>query len=230
MRLGLLVCDHVMPQFVEVAGDYDVMFGGLLNGVELAAFDLTAMELPADLDAYDGWITTGSKLSVYDDEPWVHAFADLVRLLDRERRRLVGVCFGHQMIAHALGGKVIKSDQGWRVGIKEVDIVNPQSWMEPVRESFRVLNSHQDQVVDLPAHATLVGSNEHCPVSMMTVGDHFLGIQGHPEFVPEYSRALMEARRGIRIPEEVVDEGLASLNLAPDRELLAKWMLDFLAG
>lgn len=231
MRVGLLVCDHVRDEFRGLAGDYPDMFEALLGDrVELVPYALVDGEFPSGPEVCDAWITTGSRQSVYDDIPWIHRFAQLTRDIAGSDRRLVGVCFGQQMIAHALGGRVEPAPQGWGVGIKTVHIDRPTWWMDPPADSFRILNSHRDQVVELPPGAVVIGSNEHCPVSALALGDRIVGLQGHPEFVPEYSAALMEARRGTLIPDQVVDAGLASLAVEPDRSVLAEWIRRFLRG
>jgi GMP synthase-like glutamine amidotransferase len=233
LRVGLLVCDHVLPEFVDIAGDYPDMFVRLFGdypGVELVAYDLTAGRFPDSLGECDGWITTGSKRSVYEDERWIVRFADLVRAAADEDRPFVGVCFGHQMLAHALGGRVLRSERGWGVGVKTVEVVQNEPWMGDHPPVYAVLNSHADQVVEPPPGAEVLGGNDHCPVSLMRVGDHMLGIQGHPEFVPVYSRVLMEARRGVLIPDGVVDEGLRTLATPPDTARLADWIVGFLLG
>lgn len=230
LRIGLLVCDHVLPEFRGVAGDYPDMFGRLFDrypGVELVSYDLTAGQFPTSLDECDAWLTTGSKRSVYEDEPWIVGFAELVRRLAAEERPFVGICFGHQMLAHALGGKVGRSERGWGVGVKVVDVVGAEPWMGADDGPYAVLNSHADQVSELPPGAEVLGGNEHCPVSLMRVGERMLGIQGHPEFVAEYSATLMRARRGVIIPEEVVDAGLATLGTPADSERLADWIVRF---
>lgn len=230
LRLGLLVCDHVLEPLREVAGDYPDMFRRLFvdhPAVELVGYDLTADVIPDNLDECDGWITTGSRWSVYDDEPWIHRFADLVRAIQQGRHPFVGVCFGFQMMAHALGGVVERSENGWGVGVKEVQLDHRASWMRDGPGSYRVLNSHADQVVQPPNGAVVLGSNDHCPVSIMQVGT-MLGIQGHPEFVPEYSRALLEIRRSLVIPEEVVDAGLSTLDQPIDTSRLADWIVRFI--
>lgn len=231
MRVGLLVCDHVREEFRGLAGDYPDMFEALLGDrVHLVPYALVDGEFPAGPQVCDGWITTGSRQSVYDDIPWIHRFADLTRDIAGSDRRLVGVCFGQQMIAHALGGRVEPAPQGWGVGIKTVQVTRAERWMDPPADSFRILNSHRDQVVELPPGATVIGTNGHCPVSALSLGDRILGLQGHPEFVPEYSAALMEARRGTLIPGPVVDAGIASLSMAADRSILSDWITQFLAG
>lgn len=231
MKIGLLVCDHVRDEFLHVAGDYPDMFEALLGDrLQLQPYFLVEDRFPDRLDEVEGWITTGSRESVYDDIPWVHRFADLTRRIVATDGKLVGICFGHQMIAHALGGRVEQSERGWGVGVKTVEVTAAQPWMHPPAERFRILNSHRDQVIELPPGASVVAANDHCPVSAMTVGRRIVGFQGHPEFVPDYSAALMESRRGTLIPDQVVEEGIASLESAPDRRLLAEWIVGFLTS
>lgn len=232
MRLGLLLCDHVRPGFQVLAGDYPEYFRRLFgdsHSVEIETFDLTAGQFPDDLNQCDGWISSGSRHSVYDDVEWVGRFADLVRQMDHERRRYVGVCFGAQMIGHALGGEVKRADRGWQVGIKRVQVLEKASWMEPAAASFRILHSNADQISRPPDRMTVLGSSETVPVSMVAVDGHFLGLQGHPEFTPTYSAVLMEARRETLIPDEVVNEGLNSLSEPPDTKILASWITSFLS-
>jgi GMP synthase-like glutamine amidotransferase len=233
MRIGLLLCDHVRPGFRAIAGDYPEFFTRFLADrpeIELVTFDLTAEEFPRDLDEFDAWITTGSRHSVYEDVPWVTTLADLVRRLDRERRKLVGICFGAQMIGHALGGAVARAPSGWQIGVKEVRIASVEPWMVPAEDTFRILHMNGDQILTPPDRLRVLGSSDDAPISVIAVGDHFIGFQGHPEFRPEYSAVLMEARRGILIPDDVVDAGLSSLSIEADTRLLSEWIARFITG
>ena len=200
------------------------MFRRLFAGhpeVELEVYDVIGGEFPKGPRECDAWITTGSRYSVNDDEPWIHHLERFVREVAKEEVPFVGVCFGHQLIAKALGGKVVKSHRGWGVGAKEV-IVREDLELGP---SFTVLTSHQDQIDSLPPGAEILGWNEHCPVSMLGVGDNMIGIQGHPEFDSAYSKALMQSRRGSLIPEETVDDGMSSLDREIDGDRLVEWIL-----
>lgn len=233
MRVGLLLCDHVRPGFQAIAGDYPEFFKRLFAAnfeIEIVTFDLAASEFPDDLDECEGWIGSGSRHSVYEDVGWIHRFADLIRRLDHERRQYVGVCFGAQMIGHALGGVVQRAEQGWQVGLKEVEVKESAPWMNPAATSFRILYSNADQIVQTPARIRILGRSPSVPVSLMAVEDHMIGFQGHPEFTSGYASVLMEARRESVISGEVVDAGLASLSGAPDTELLTNWIFRFLGS
>jgi GMP synthase-like glutamine amidotransferase len=197
--------------------------------VELVPYDLTLGGFPEALGDCDGWLTTGSRHSVYDNEPWIGRFGNLVRSAAEQEQPFVGICFGHQMLAQVLGGAVRRSGRGWGVGLKEVGVNRIQGWMGGPVSTYMVLNSHADQIECLPAGAEVLGSNDHCPVSMLQIGDRLLGIQGHPEFSLAYSRALLESRRGSIIPTGDADAALASLELPPDTEMLADWIVAFLA-
>lgn len=228
MRLGLLVCDHVRPEFRGISGDYDDMFRRLFAGhedVEVVTYDSINGELPADPSECDAWLTTGSRHSVNEDEQWIRDLEEFVRQLAADGVPFIGICFGHQLLAKALGGTVVKSETGWGVGMKVVE-VRPDLGLG---DSYRVLTSHQDQVEILPPGGEILGWNEHCPVSMLGVGKSMLGIQGHPEFDVTYSEALMESRRGQLIPEDTVDAGLATLDQSLDTGRLADWILRFVA-
>lgn len=231
MRIGLLICDHVPEELAADTGDYLDMFSDLFAEhpeLELVPYDLTDGRFPVSGDECDGWIITGSTRSVYDDEPWIRQLERLVQALIADKRKLVGICFGHQMIGQALGGRVARADQGWGIGIREIDVLTPEPWMEPEVSTFRVVHSHADQIVEPPDGIRVLASSEHCPVSMLAYEDHVIGIQGHPEFVPAFARAQMERRRGKLIAADVVDTALATLGDEPDRPLLAAWIRSFL--
>ena len=134
------------------------------------------------------------------------------------------------MIGHALGGEVARAPTGWQVGIKETRVKVAQPWMVPPVDAFRILHMNGDQILTLPERLRVLGSTDGVPVSVIAVGDHFIGFQGHPEFDPAYSAVLMEARRGVLIPEDVVDLGLSSLAVGPDTRLLSDWITSFMAG
>jgi GMP synthase-like glutamine amidotransferase len=228
MKIGLLLCDHVAERFQSIAGDYAQMFGALFaEHFTLQPYDAINGELPAALDECDGYLVTGSRYSAYDDEPWIHELKAFIRLLVAAQKPFVGICFGHQLLAEALGGKVEKTASGWGVGVREIEIVNHENWMQPAQTVCRLHYMHQDQVTKLPLESVLLGSSQHCLVAMFRIGSAALGIQAHPEFVAEYTAALLRDRV-TRIGSERVQAGLESLSLKTDEQLIARWIKNFL--
>ena len=228
--LGILQTDSVREEFQDAFGDYPAMFRSLLEGasetVECAVYDVQHGQYPADIDACDGYVLTGSRESVYDDLPWISTLADYVRTLHHARKRTVGVCFGHQLIAHALGGETRAADAGWGVGVHRMRIHAEEPWMEPARPTVSLLSSHKDQVVRTPAGARLLGSNDFCPIGSFAIGEHFLTFQGHPEFEKGYARALMRVRE--RLLGDAYAAGIASLARRTDQALVGRWIVNFL--
>ena len=234
MKIGILKADSVLEQFQPEFGDYPDMFIARLAtqvGPEVAfvTYDVEHLEYPANLDECAGYIITGSKKSVYDDEQWIRRLEGFVRELDRAKKPLIGVCFGHQLVAQALGGKAEAAPIGWGVGVHTNHIVSPQDYMQPPLTEARVLVSHKDQVTRLPPGAEKLATSDFCPNSMFQVGHHILCIQGHPEFIKAYSKSLMTMRREI-LGDAVFEAGVESLDQALDSDILAKWMLRFLGA
>jgi GMP synthase-like glutamine amidotransferase len=139
----------------------------------------------------------------------------------------VGICFGHQLIAHALGGRVTRAEGGWGVGTQRASVASTTPWMVPPRDEYALLYSHQDQVVVLPEDGRSLASTNHAPVAMLAVGDTMLGIQGHPEFGASYLDALM-ADRVERIGAARHAHAVASLDEPRDEALVAQWIARFL--
>ena len=211
--------------------DYPARFRALLGeGVATVRFDVQAGKLPQDPEAFQGAIVTGSAAGVYDDLPWIAPLLDWLRAA-RGRTRLVGICFGHQAMAQAFGGSVGKSDKGWGVGLHRYDIASGEPWMFPRASSIAIPVSHQDQVVSPPPDARVIASSAFTPYAGLAWGDADMGamsFQCHPEFQPEYAAALVEARRGHRIPDALADAAIDSLGRPNDRAILTAWIRAFL--
>ncbi|QFI37892.1 GMP synthase [Moritella marina ATCC 15381] len=231
MKLGILQCDDVRASLHADFGNYAAMFETLLQQVdstlELHFYRVIDGHFPQHVDECDAYICSGSKWGVNDDDLWIRQLADFTRVLYDAKKGLVGICFGHQMIAKALGGQVERSPRGWGVGIAHADMLVEHSWMQPKQDNIALVVCHQDQVCKLPADASILLSNDFCRYSMFQVGEHFLGLQGHPEFTRSYSAALMEQRRDI-IPVDTINAAMTSLNHQPDDKLIAQWLLMFL--
>lgn len=231
MKLGILKCDSVSAPFVAEHGQYPQMFANLLlpadPSLEFVVFDVERGEFPQTIDDVDAYLITGSRHGVNDGYPWISTLEDWVRNLNAGHKKVVGICFGHQLIAKALGGEVIKSPKGWGVGMSKNNVTRHKSWMKPLKDEFNILVSHQDQVVVLPKDAEILASSTFCPNYMMQIGPNLLSIQGHPEFTKSYSAALMVSREDT-IGDAEFEKGMASLEAHEDDALIAQWIVQFL--
>ncbi|MEI7581399.1 gamma-glutamyl-gamma-aminobutyrate hydrolase family protein [Runella sp.] len=230
MKIGLLECDHVREEFRSIAGDYRDMFPALFRPLapewEFVFYDVVNGHFPASAAECDAYICTGSKSSVYDEEPWIHTLKALVQQIYHQQKIFLGVCFGHQMLGKALGGKVQKSAAGWCVGIHTFTVSQQLAWMQPWQENVNLLMMCQDQVQQLPPDGVVLASSADCPVAMFRVGERMLGVQAHPEFPVPYEEALMRSRVE-RIGAEKTTLGLESLSQPLHSTLMATWMVEF---
>ncbi|MEL6723688.1 MAG: type 1 glutamine amidotransferase [Pseudomonadota bacterium] len=183
---------------------------------------------PSILDAI---LITGSAAGVYDDEPWMAPLMGFIQGAAHAQTPQIGICFGHQAVADALGANVAKSDKGWGIGRHSYDLVSPQSWMgADVPTTFSLGVSHQDQVLSLPPGATVIARNDFCEFAALAYpGAKAISFQGHPEFSPGFSCALYNVRRGTVFPDEMVDAAEASLSEPIDNDLVGRWMAQFLS-
>lgn len=231
MRVGLLGCDDVAEHLQHIAGGYRDMFEALLTphmpDLELVWFDVVNGGLPDNPDDCDAYICTGSRYSVYENRDWILRLHAHVRELAAARKPFVGICFGHHLLAQALGGKVGRADQGWGVGILEMSIVQSEAWMQPPRPQCRLQYMHADQVRRLPPQSEVLAIASHCPVAMFRVNGTMLGIEGHPEFPASYASALIEARKE-RIGIARAEAALAGLSGSVDSHTVARWIANFL--
>jgi GMP synthase-like glutamine amidotransferase len=192
-------------------------------------YDLTRGEFPATPDECDAWLFTGSTWSAYDPDEWIARAHEFVRALHAKRHPMIGICFGHQLIARALGGEGAAAEAGWGVGVHTAFVSEHPQWMEPHRESLPLLVSHQDQVSRPPEGATVLASHAFSPYDMMQIGEHVLTFQGHPEFEPGYIQALIERRREV-IGEPTAQAGIDSLSEPTEGEVVRTWIHNFLRG
>jgi len=231
IKAAILQCDDVLDKFQPKFGNYPQMiqqlFASQTIDLEFDIFDCRLDEYPRDINQYDFYITTGSRHSVNDALPWIDHMIEFIKLLDDHNKKLIGICFGHQVMALALGQVVESSSKGWGVGLAQNRILQQMPWMDEYRPTLDILVSHQDQVLSIPKGAIVIAESDFCPYFMVQWNDHMLSIQGHPEWVNEYSSALINNRRDI-IPPERVNAGLFSLRLKPDNEVFARWMCNFI--
>ena len=235
MKIGILQCDRVREVlreqgFVEYPQVFMERFHAVDPNLEFRIYHCLDGELPGSVDECDGYVSTGSRFSVLDEDQWIRDLEGFVVSLVRARVPYIGICFGHQLLAQALGGKVARARVGWGVGVSRNTIEEPQWWMgnEPLSE-VNLIVSHQDQVVEAPPEMKVIGGSDFCPVYFCVINDHALSIQGHPEFSRDYSRALMELRRD-QIDSRVIEAGIDSLQWRVDDNEVFRWMVRFLEG
>ena len=231
MLIGILQTDSVVHQFQPKFGDYPQMFMELLEqsagrDLHFRAIDCQAMDYPR-AESCDAYIITGSRFSVYDDEPWIPELVEFVDRALQADRKVVGICFGHQLIAHFFGGET--AEVGWAVGVHRCDVVATANWMRPAKSGFALLSSHKDQVVELPTDARLLVSSDFCPNSGYAIGEQVFTLQGHPEFSKPYARALLNLRREL-LGQATFQQGMRSLAEDTHERDMAMWITNFIGG
>lgn len=197
MRIGILQTGLAPEALSEEMGDYPDMFARLLDGqgFTFRTFRVVEGEFPASVHDCDGWLITGSRHGVYEDHPWIPPLEQFIRDAFAARVPVVGICFGHQIVAQAMGGKVERFDGGWAVGATEYDFAGEKL----------VLNAwHRDQVTRPPEGARVIATNDFCANAALLYDDRAFTVQAHPEFRPEFVDGLMKTRGKGLVPDEVM--------------------------
>ncbi len=207
-------------------------FSIFLRNVEpdwtLREYRVTEGELPATADACGAYLLTGSPQGVYDGHPWIDSLVAFICDAFVAGRPMIGICFGHQLLAHALGGRAEKAAGGWGLGLETVDMKAGPDWLFPSQDNINLHFCHQDQVTVLPPKAVRLGGSTRCPHAIFAIENRVLGIQGHPEFTPKFMAGLVEQMRP-KVGDELADRAASGLAAArPDNDILARWIVNFL--
>ena len=197
MLIGILQTGQSPEALREGNGDYPDMFQRLLadRGLSFRTYKVAEMDFPADVHDCDGWLITGSRFGVYEEHPFIAPLEAFIRKTIAAGVPLVGICFGHQIIAQAMGGKVEKYAGGWAIGAQDYMLdgapVTLNAW-------------HQDQVVRRPEGAEVIACNDFCENAALVYGDRAFTVQAHPEFRPEFVDGLMKTRGKGLVPDDVM--------------------------
>jgi GMP synthase-like glutamine amidotransferase len=183
--------------------------------------------LPASPEAFDGYVITGSPASVNDDSlPWVGPLLDFIRAVDAARQPLIGLCFGHQAVAKALGGEVARHSAGWGLGTAPTHWTTTPAWMQPSQATTTLMAAHNEQVTHMPEGAVCLGGSDFCPIGSMQIGQHIWTTQFHPEMPLVFMKALL-GYLDDKLDAATITRAHTSLANAADAPLFGQWMVQF---
>lgn len=233
MRLNILLCDTFPGLLPANIPSYEWMFTSLFNkvcgDVTYKTYEVYNDQLPQTFSESDIYLITGANVSAYDDIPWVQHLKDWVVEAAKKRVKLAGICFGHQIIAEALGGKVKRASVGWGVGVREAKVVDEMLAASFPNAKMRLLYNHHDQVVKLPKNATLVATSDFCVNEAFRIGRNIIAFQGHPEFSEQYESHLLTDFPDDGESQELKQQALLSMSKdEPQNALVANVVLKFL--
>jgi GMP synthase-like glutamine amidotransferase len=234
LRVCILDNDNLDPAVVDPYVSYgamtEKMFAAAGTRWQFDRFNTTRQEYPDSFDAYDAVLLTGSRADSFSDTPWVQVLRARVTELLSQRKPLLGICFGHQLIAYCMGAPVGRAPNGWGMGRMDYEWVGTRPVKPDAPDaSLALLASHQDQVLALPVGATLQARSAFCPVAAYSVDDRVFCIQPHPEFVEDYSAWILQ-KRPESVPAERRDQVRAELALPHAGLDVARYMRDFTEG
>ncbi len=222
--IGILQCGDPPAGLRTEFGPYGAMVERLLGpGRDTKIFDVTKGELPASPAACDACVLTGSSAGAYEDLPWISPLLGFLREA-KGRAKLVGICFGHQAMAQAFGGAVMRSPASWSIGLHRYDVTHRVPWMDGATH-VDVPASHQDQVVTPPHGARVVAASAFTPYAGLDYGDA-ISFQFHPEFGADFGTASIEARRDRY--GALADPAIASYSQPNDCARVGCWIGRFL--
>lgn len=230
MRLAILetdvLRDELRPRYEGYGRMFVELFERIGSGWEMEIFSVIRGEYPESFHRYDAFLVTGSQHDAFDDADWILRLKTYLHTLYRQAVPLVGICFGHQLLAHALGGKADRAEGGWGLGVMTFQVQTPAPFLDS-EEPVKLIMSHRDQVLKIPENTHLLLSNDFCPFAAFYRPDRLLALQGHPEFGVDYARALL-AFRADQISPTQRAQVEASFEVAHQGERVGLWIKRFL--
>ncbi|WP_316859640.1 gamma-glutamyl-gamma-aminobutyrate hydrolase family protein [uncultured Cohaesibacter sp.] len=236
MKIGILVAGPLPDELIKQFGTFDDMFKALLAKqdpkLDFASYQVFEQQFPENEYECDGWIVTGSLHSAYEQLDWMLRLEELIRKAIENDRPIIGICFGHQIMATAMGGRVEKAPSGkWGAAVHNYALViDPKErpeWMDGTADHFSLQASHQDQVTRLPDGACLLGGNDFCPNGFIAYGTSGMSMQLHPELSSGIITTMLHKRRGEQMSEEDADFAISHANDPVDADMVGQWMVNF---
>lgn len=207
--IGILECGKFSEEMTNDFGSYSTLYSKLLGTdvFDYRSFAVHDGDSPTINDA-DAWLISGSRHGAYEEHNWIPPLEAHLRAAYSAKQPIVGVCFGHQILAKAMGGRVVKFDGGWEIGQRHYSLKGP--FAESSANQANLIAFHQDQVVEVPPNATVIGETEHCQYAALQYGNRAISIQPHPEFDDVFVTALLDERQHL-FPREKVTDARSSL-------------------
>jgi len=224
LSIGILETGRPPDNMADTFGDYPTMIADWLAGpgTEFESFPILDGGFPGSPSDCDLWAVTGSSAGVYENHGWIPPLEDFIRRCRDVNQPMVGICFGHQIIAQALGGKVRRSSRGWGLGVTRYPVTHWPRLLGPAPGALDLPACHRDQIEEPPEDAQVVSGTEFCPNAALWYPDFALTVQGHPEFSSGYLAALLQDLRKELISDEEAECALETLSRPTSAEILAK--------
>ncbi|WP_338720765.1 gamma-glutamyl-gamma-aminobutyrate hydrolase family protein [Devosia sp. XK-2] len=222
------VPESLQRDYVPYRDMFQTMFSSTGLAFEHEAVDVLGGQALPDPEGLEAIAITGSSAGVYEDHAWLDPLRDFIRKAYEARTPMLGICFGHQVMADALGGEVRKSEKGWGLGRHQYRVTARPQFMAGAPETLSIVCSHQDQVIVAPSEAEVVLASEFTPnAGLFYRTGQALSFQPHPEFDDSYGAALVELRRG-RASDEVIAKAMASFASTSDSARLRDYIAQFM--
>ncbi|CAK9141672.1 unnamed protein product [Ilex paraguariensis] len=235
-RFALLLCAKDTDYVKKKYGGYLGVFVGMLEeeGEIWDVYRVEAGEFPADdvVEDYDGFVISGSCSDAHGNDVWICKLLNLIKKLDSLKKKVLGICFGHQILGRAMGGKIGRAISGWDIGVRTVHLSSSSKLFTSLKMPalLPVIECHRDEVWELPSKAEVIAWSDKTGIEMFGYGDHIMGIQGHPEYTKDILLHLIDrlVHRKM-IVDSYADEVKARVEaIEPDREAWKKLCLSFL--
>jgi len=196
MKIGILICGHFSDDLAAIYGTYLDLYAPMLGpGFECTPYFVVDGQFPASVNEQEGWLVSGSRFGAYEDQPWIPPLEDFLRAAYQGDVPTVGICFGHQILAQALGGTVEKFEGGWSLG--------PVEYGYKDGASQTVIAVHQDQVTAIPDEANVIVATDFCANAGLAYKGRALSFQPHPEFDKQFIEDLLEAY-SVKLAPEII--------------------------